>query len=57
MIGVTPLYDDDLQSMWMLPAYFEGLRRAGAIPVMLPMNLSEEDFRQIRTSFAGFLLT
>ena len=57
MIGVVPLYDDERQSMWMLPGYFEGLRRAGAIPVMLPMNLSEEDFRQIRTSFAGFLLT
>ena len=36
VIGVLPLWDDDKQSIWMLPEYFEGCIVHKAIPVMLP---------------------
>ncbi len=38
VIGVIPLYDDEKESMWMLPGYFDGISASGAIPVMLPLN-------------------
>ena len=30
VIAVTPLWDDRLESIWMLPGYLDGLRAAGA---------------------------
>ena len=33
IIGVMPLWDDDKESMWMLPGYFDGIKHAGGIPV------------------------
>ena len=39
IIGVIPLYDEEKESIWMLPGYLEGLSEAGAIPVVLPMHL------------------
>ena len=36
LIGVVPLWDDKLNSLWMLPGYFDGIIEAGGIPVMLP---------------------
>ena len=31
IIGVTPLFDQERDSYWMLPGYLEGLEQAGAI--------------------------
>ena len=31
IIGVMPLWDDEKNSMWMLPGYFEGISQAGGI--------------------------
>ena len=31
IIGVTPLWDKEKNSYWMLPGYLEGLEEAGAI--------------------------
>ena len=38
MIGVVPLVDEERESFWMLPGYFEGIEEAGGIPVMLPLT-------------------
>ena len=31
LIGVVPLWDDTLNSLWMLPGYFDGIAEAGGI--------------------------
>lgn len=36
LIGVTPLYDNALKSVWMIPGYLEALSACGALPVILP---------------------
>jgi len=57
LIGVIPLHDIGRKSLWMLPGYFDGIRDAGGLPVMLPMTLPEEDLRDLCGRFDGFLLT
>ena len=29
VIGVIPLYDDEKESIWMLPGYMDGISEAG----------------------------
>ena len=33
IVGVMPLWDDEKDSIWMLPGYMEGVLQAGGIPV------------------------
>lgn len=47
IIGVLPLFDLEKDSYWMLPAYFQGLIHAGALPVMLPLEVGEDSERLI----------
>lgn len=32
VIGVTPLYDVQRDSVWMIPGYLDGITQAGGIP-------------------------
>ena len=32
-----PLWDDDKESVWMLPGYLEGIHQAGGVPVIIYM--------------------
>lgn len=32
VIGVTPLWDTERQSVWMIPEYLDAVRAAGGIP-------------------------
>lgn len=57
MIGVTPLYDDQRQSIWMLPSYLQAIQVAGGIPVMLPFAEQVEDITAIVDLLDGLLLT
>lgn len=41
----------------MVPGYIEGLREAGAIPLILPLNLDKEELNDMKGKFSGFLLT
>lgn len=41
----------------MLPGYFDCVRNAGGLPVMLPMEMPEEGLRELCGRFDGFLLT
>lgn len=57
LIGVTPLWDAERQSVWMLPDYLDGIKAAGGIPVVLPIAMSEADAERIVETFNGFLFT
>lgn len=57
IIGVTPLWDTERKSVWMLPDYMEGIKAAGGIPVVLPLEMSEEDAARMVETCDGFLLT
>lgn len=57
IIGVIPLYDEKKESIWMLPAYLEGLSRAGAVPIILPLNAGEKELEQLNSIVDGYLMT
>ena len=57
IIGVTPLWDAERKSVWMLPDYLDGIRAAGGLPVVLPLEMSEKDADQIVETCDGFLFT
>lgn len=57
IIGVVPLWDEEKQSFWMLPGYFEGIRQAGGLPVMLPLTDDSEELSQLVDSCDGVLFT
>ena len=57
IIGVTPLWDAERKSVWMLPDYLDGIKAAGGVPVVLPIEMSEADADRIVETFDGFLFT
>jgi putative glutamine amidotransferase len=57
IIGVTPLWDAERTSVWMLPDYLEGIKAAGGIPVVLPLEMSKEDANRLVETCDGFLFT
>lgn len=57
LIGVIPLYDEERESIWMLPGYLDGLYEAGAIPVTLPLQIGTEELRQLDGQLDGYLFT
>ena len=56
-IGLTPLYDVEKESLWMLPGYMELLRAAGAVPVMLPPVRNRQEAADVLSRCEGLLLT
>ena len=57
VIGVMPLWDDDKESVWMLPGYLEGIRQAGGLPVILPFTSDNDELDQLAKMCSGFLFT
>lgn len=57
IIGLTPLWDDKLQSVWMLSEYMDAIRAAGGIPVVLPLKADKAEIRRMLSTFNGFLFT
>ena len=57
LIGVTPLWDVELKSVWMLPDYLEGIREAGGVPVVLSLDADADDISLLADRFDGFLFT
>lgn len=57
MIGVLPLWDENKESLWMLPGYFKGILDTGAIPVMLPLTKDNDLIEYLADKFDGFLFT
>ena len=57
IIGVTPLFDRERDSYWMLPGYLEGLEQAGAIPIVLHLPEDLDDLPQLVSLCDGLLFT
>ncbi len=57
VVAVMPLWDEEKNSLWMLPGYLDGLRYAGAIPVIFPFTSDEEELSQLLDSCDGVLFT
>lgn len=57
VIGVIPLWDEQKDSIWMLPGYLDGLREGGGLPVVLPLEPEEEDMDQLYELCDGLLFT
>lgn len=57
IIGVTPLWDEEKNSYWMLPGYLEGLELAGALPITLPLTEDAGDISQLLSLCDGVLFT
>lgn len=57
IIGVTPLWDVQKSSVWMLPEYLDGIQAAGGVPVVLPLEAGGEDVEVLADAFDGFLFT
>lgn len=57
IVGVMPLWDDDKESIWILPGYMDGLRDAGAVPILFPLTDIEEDLTELTDMCDGFLFT
>lgn len=57
IIAVTPLYDSEKESYWMLPGYMKGIEKAGGVPVMLPLTANAEILKRLAAQYDGFLFT
>lgn len=55
IIGITALYDSERDSLWMLPGYTEGIRRAGGVPVLLPPTDNTADIERLAARCDGLL--
>lgn len=57
VVGVIPLFDEEKDSIWMVPGYMEGIRLAGGIPIILPLKAQEDEIAQVVRMCNGFLFT
>ncbi len=57
LIGLTPAHDMESGDVKARPTYMRALKAAGAIPVVMPLDASEEDLKQLSQDVDGFLFT
>ena len=57
VIGLSPLWDGEKDSYWMLPGYMKLLEECGALPLMLPLTTDKALLRQCMELCDGLLLT
>lgn len=57
IVGVTPLWDEQLQSVWMLSAYTAALEACGLVPIILPLTADPEAARRALDCCDGLLIT
>ena len=57
VVGVMPLWDDEKESLWMLPGYLDGLEEAGATPIIFPLSEDKEEIVRLMDLCDGILLT
>lgn len=55
VVGVTPLYDEERESYWMLPGYMQALEACGAIALMLPLTEDAGAIAYFLETCDGFL--
>ncbi len=57
LIGVTPLYDYNLSSWWIVPGYLEGIQKQGGLAILLPFGDSEADAEELVSRLDGVIIT
>ncbi len=57
IVGVMPLWDDEKNSIWMLPGYMDAVSLTGAVPIMFPFTADEGELEQLVELCTGILLT
>jgi putative glutamine amidotransferase len=57
VVGLAPLWDEEKDSLWMLPGYMDGISRAGGLPLMLPLTADGAALRRLAGLCDGFLFT
>ncbi len=57
VVGIMPLWDDEKDSLWMLPGYLDGISQAGGLPFIFPFSEDEEELKQLMRLCDGFVLT
>lgn len=57
IIGVVPLWDDEKDSLWMLPNYLDAIISEGALPIVFPLSTDENDLKQLASICDGILFT
>lgn len=57
IVGIMPLWDDEKNSIWMLPGYMDGILQAGGTPVIFPFSDEEEEIFRLTGLCDGFLFT
>ncbi|MEA4854563.1 MAG: gamma-glutamyl-gamma-aminobutyrate hydrolase family protein [Christensenella sp.] len=57
LIGIMPLWDEEKQSIWLLPGYLKEIEKCGGLPVILPLTTEDSMINQIARTFDGFLFT
>lgn len=55
IIGITPLWDAERESVWMLPAYLERVQAAGGLPVILPLTEDAGTLERLASLCDGLL--
>lgn len=57
VILLTPYFNTERDEPYMRPAFLKAVRHAGAIPVILPLDLAEEDLALLLETADGVLFT
>lgn len=57
IIGITPLFGYERDSLWLLPGYMDGIEEAGGLPIMLPLTSDDHEIRQLADMCDGILFT
>ena len=57
LIALMPLWDEKMNSYWMLPGYMDLIIKSGGIPVMLSFSDDEQSIEEIAKRFDGFVFT
>lgn len=57
LIALTPNFNTEREEPYMRPTYLKAIRAAGGIPLILPLDLEEEDLIQLVDTCDGFLFT
>ena len=52
-----PLWDDEKNSIWMLPGYMDGIKQAGGLPFIFPFSEDENELSALVGMCSGILFT
>lgn len=57
IVGVIPLWDDEKESIWMLPGYMNALENNGAVPIILLLSTNKDVLDKCFDMVDGILFT